>query len=287
MTFGIFCNNLSKQNLDAIQHIIRCLEGQNLTFSVNENLHNSLSLVDENYFTDRDSLDSQADVLITVGGDGTILSAVKYIYGSKIPVVGVNTGRLGYLTSVTLDEFEQSLIEINEKKFQIEERSMIETETSDNNNENRGLALNEISVLKKDSSSMIAIHAKLDGKFLNTYWADGLIISTATGSTAYSLSCGGPIMSPGSGNLIIAPIAPHNLNVRPLVIPDTSVIELSFESRSSELLMALDSDSRIISDQVTITVKKAKEKIGLLRSSQYSYLETLRTKLNWGLDKRN
>jgi len=288
MKFGIYCNNLSKQNLIAIEHIVQCLEVENLSFCFNESLKKALNINDANYYNNKNSLASQADILVTIGGDGTILNAIKYIYGSKIPVVGVNTGRLGYLTSLTLDEFKQSLNEINQNQFQIEERSLIEIETSENdNNIGSHMALNEISVLKKDSSSMIAIHAKLDGEFLNTYWADGLIISTATGSTAYSLSCGGPIMAPGSGNLIIAPIAPHNLNVRPLVIPDTSVIELTFDARSNDLLLAMDSDSRIISDQVTIKVKKAVEKIGLLRSDQYSYLKTLRTKLNWGLDKRN
>ena len=134
---------------------------------------------------------------------------------------------------------------------------------------------------------MITIHAELDGQVLNTYWADGLIISTATGSTAYSLSCGGPIVMPGSGNLIVTPIAPHNLNVRPLVIDDTSEIKLSFEARSSDLLMAVDATTRIIQDSVSISVKKSDTVIKLLRQESYSYLETLRNKLNWGLDKRN
>ena len=134
---------------------------------------------------------------------------------------------------------------------------------------------------------MISIHASLDGKMLNTYWADGVIISTPTGSTAYSLSCGGPIVEPGSGNIIITPIAPHNLNVRPFVVPDTSEIKLRFETRSSELLIAFDSNSEIISDELEITIKKANRSIYLVRPANYSYLETLRQKMNWGLDQRN
>lgn len=286
MKFGIYCSNLSKQNLDAVRHIIACLENDNLTFSI---FHELGSLLKQGYktFSDKAGLEKTADILITVGGDGTILNAVRFVYGNSIPVVGVNTGRLGYLTSITPDEVKDALSEINRKKFKIEERSLLQIKSSEGIGFEKYLALNEVSVLKKDSSSMITINASLDGDFLNTYWADGLIISTSTGSTAYSLSCGGPILTPGSGNFIITPIAPHNLNVRPLVIPDTSEIELSFESRSEGLLLALDSESCIISDKVKIIIKKADKKIALLRSENYNYLETLRSKLNWGLDQRN
>lgn len=286
MRFAVFCNDFGEKYLEAVKHVIDCLESENLETCLHADLKKALDS-DLQSFHDRASLEQLADILVSVGGDGTILNAVRFVYGSKIPVVGVNAGRLGYLTSVNPDEFSASLKEIAEKKFKIEERSLLEIESDDGKQIEFPLALNEISVLKKDSSSMIRIQAYLDGAFLNTYWADGLIISTATGSTAYSLSCGGPIMAPGSGNLIITPIAPHNLNVRPLVIPDTSLIELHFEARSEELLLALDSYSRIIPDDVKVRIKKATHKIGLLRSDQYSYLETLRTKLNWGLDKRN
>lgn len=286
MKFGIYCNNYGEANLSATRHIMSCLESEGLDFCLYDQLNKALG-TDGAEFSDSDILESKTNILITVGGDGTILNAVKFIYGTKIPVVGVNTGRLGYLTSVNPDEFTTSLKGIIEKKFYIEERVLLTVDTDDKKKEIENLALNEVSVLKKDSSSMIRIQAFVDGEFLNTYWADGLIISTATGSTAYSLSCGGPILAPGSGNFIITPIAPHNLNVRPLVIPDTSLIELTFEARSDDLLMALDSSSRNISDKVRVKIRKAPHRIGLLRSDQYSYLETLRTKLNWGLDQRN
>ncbi len=286
MKFGIYCNNFTDTNTRAIEDILQNLRSRSIDVCFNIELQSTLNNESE-FYSNHDELKAKADILITVGGDGTILSAAQYVYGSNIPIVGVNTGRLGYLTSVNPEEFSQSLDKINNNQFQIEKRSLLEIETNEESNNFKNRALNEISVLKKDSSSMITIHAKINGEFLNTYWADGLIISTATGSTAYSLSCGGPIMTPGSGNFIITPIAPHNLNVRPLVIPDECEIELTFESRSEDLLMALDSDSRIISEGTSIKIKLAPESIGLLRSNDYSYLETLRSKLNWGLDKRN
>ena len=229
----------------------------------------------------------KADILVTIGGDGTILSTMPLVVGNNIPILGVNTGRLGFLTSITISEIEGLLDEISANEHQIEERTMLEMKSNFELGNKFNLALNEISVLKKDSSSMITIHAELDGSFLNSYWADGLIISTPTGSTAYSLSCGGPIVSPGSGNIIITPIAPHNLNVRPLVVPDTSEITLKFEARSSDLLIALDSISEIIPDEIEIKIHKAKHSVQLLRTRKYSYLETLRHKMNWGLDQRN
>lgn len=286
MKFGIYCSNLSDQNLEAVRYVINCLEKERLAYSIFDELEKVLKSGNKT-FIDQKDLEESADILITIGGDGTILNAVRFVYGNSIPVVGVNTGRLGYLTSITPDEFKDALLEINRKTYKIEERNLLQIMSSEDIGFEKFLALNEVSVLKKDSSSMITINAYLDGDFLNTYWADGLIISTSTGSTAYSLSCGGPILTPGSGNFIITPIAPHNLNVRPLVIPDTSLIELSFESRSDGLLLALDSNSCIISDKVKISIKKADKKIALLRSENYNYLETLRSKLNWGLDQRN
>lgn len=287
MRFGIYVSNFSKLNLDAIHHVTTCLKKAKLSYSFHETFRSHVKLKPESYFRDMSGLVKTCDLLVTLGGDGTILNAVRYVYGSRIPMVGVNTGRLGYLTSFSPEEFGKSLKEIMAGNYQVDQRAMLEIETSMKVKAKVGLALNEISVLKKDSSSMIAIHARLDGEFLNTYWADGLIIATATGSTAYSLSCGGPILAPTAGNFIITPIAAHNLNVRPLVIPDSSVIELTFEARSADILLSMDSSSRIIDDKVSIEVRKAPHKIHLLRSGSYSYLKTLRSKLNWGLDQRN
>ncbi|MEQ8323424.1 MAG: NAD kinase [Vicingaceae bacterium] len=287
MTFGIYSNSQTDVNLQAVAELRSFLDAKNITYTVFEDLNQTLSSPHSISFSSKDELISQAGVLITIGGDGTILSAIHFVANSEVPVLGVNTGRLGFLTSLTIAEMPGLLDEILQKKFNIEERALLDVTASDRPDKEPEISLNEVSVLKKDSSSMITIHAELDGELLNTYWADGLIISTATGSTAYSLSCGGPIVMPGSGNLIITPIAPHNLNVRPLVIDDESEIRLWFETRSSDLMIALDSSSRIVHDNVSIRIRKSKSTIKLLRQESYSYLETLRNKLNWGLDQRN
>jgi NAD+ kinase len=287
MKFGIFCNYFSDQNLLAVEELRRMMDMAKMSYCVNEKLNKQLKIAAPNIYSTKEELMRSAEILITVGGDGTILRAVHYVAGSEIPVLGINTGRLGFLTSITLNEIPNLLDEIKRNVHTIEDRALLEVRASDQENDEAGLAFNELSVQKMDSSSMITIHAELDGQFLNSYWADGLIIATATGSTAYSLSCGGPVVMPGSGNIIITPIAPHNLNVRPLVIDDSSEIKLWFETRSNDVLVALDSSSRIIPDNVSIHIKKSDINIRLLRQESYSYLETLRNKLNWGLDRRN
>ena len=286
MRFGIFCSNHTDQNLDTVRDLRKLIEDSSSSVCTFHKLSKKLGFNESETFSSGEELATKADILITVGGDGTILNAIKYVVGSDIPILGVNTGRLGYLTSIGPEELETLLSDMNEKNYKIEQRALLQVTTSDDSDYDR-MALNEISVLKKDSSSMITIKAELNGELLNTYWADGLLISTATGSTAYSLSCGGPIVMPGMGNIIITPIAPHNLNVRPLVIDDSSVITLRFSSRSGELLIAADSVTRMISDKESVTIRKSPHAIKLLRQNSYSYLETLRNKLNWGLDKRN
>ncbi|HAW51309.1 MAG TPA: NAD kinase [Flavobacteriales bacterium] len=287
MKFGIFCNYFSDQNLFAVNSVRQMLDEAQMSYCVNTELKKRLKNTSLTVFSNKAELVMNADILVTVGGDGTILRAVQYVAGSEIPVLGINTGRLGFLTSITLNEIPNLLDEIKRNIHRIEERGLLEVRASDQKNEDVGLAFNELSVQKKDSSAMITIHTELDGEFLNSYWADGLIVATVTGSTAYSLSCGGPVVMPGSGNIIITPIAPHNLNVRPLIVDDCSQIRLWFETRSNDLLIALDSNSRIIQDNVSIHIKKSDTTIKLLRQESYSYLETLRNKLNWGLDKRN
>ena len=287
MKFGIYCNNFTDQNMEIARTLMVIFDQRSYSFTLFEDLKNALSISTGNTFNIDENVKLDVDILITIGGDGTILNTMPLIVGSNIPILGINTGRLGFLTSITVAEIDEILDEIAANVHQVETRSLLQMNSSRNIGDRFNIALNEISVLKKDSSSMITIHAELDGSFLNTYWADGLIISTPTGSTAYSLSCGGPLVSPGSGNFIVTPIAPHNLNVRPLVVPDTSEIKLKFETRSSDLLVALDSNTEIIPDDIEITIKKAVHRIGLLRMKKYSYLETLRHKMNWGLDLRN
>ena len=229
----------------------------------------------------------QPDFAITLGGDGTFLDGMRYLYNQNIPILGINTGRLGFLTSFSLNEFTTFLPEILNGNFFIDERTLIEQNTPKNTFKDCNKALNEFTIQKTDSSSMVTIHTYVNGELLNTYWADGLIVSTPTGSTAYSLSCGGPIVMPKSGNFIITPIAPHNLNVRPIVLPDDVEIELKVESRSEHVLIALDSYSQIIKDNTAITLKKAAKKLKIIRPDGYTFFSTLRNKLMWGADKRN
>jgi NAD+ kinase len=227
------------------------------------------------------------DYMFSVGGDGTLLESVSYVKKLKLPVLGINTGRLGFLTSVSSQETDEAIKSILANDFDLDTRSLLEVELKNNPFGTLNFALNEVTIQKKDSSSMITIHTYLDGKFLNSYWADGLIVSTPTGSTAYSLSCNGPIVLPNSGNIIITPIAPHNLNVRPLVIPDNIEVRLLIESRAENCLVALDYKSETIPVSTEIIIKKSKEQISLIRLKNHDFLSTLRNKLMWGLDKRN
>lgn len=238
-------------------------------------------------FHDHKSLHSDTDFLISLGGDGTFLNTITFIRDSNIPILGINTGRLGFLSITGTSEIQETLEALSMGKFQIEKRSLLQLDSSSNLFGKDNYALNEVSLSKRDSSSMITVHTALDGKHLNSYWADGLIISTATGSTAYNLSCGGPILMPGTGCFTLTPIAPHNLNVRPIVIDDSSELTLEIESRAEQSLVSLDSRSALIADKECITIKKANFNISVVTFSNHSFLLSLRNKLNWGLDSRN
>lgn len=234
-----------------------------------------------------DSFDSSYDMVFSVGGDGTLLDTTVLVKDSGIPVVGVNTGRLGFLSSITLENIEYTLDQIHQGAFMLEQRSLLKLESETRLFGEGNFALNEITIHKKDTAAMVVIHAYVDGKFLNSYWADGLIIATPTGSTAYSLSCGGPIILPNSANFVITPVSPHNLNVRPVLISDQSVITLKVEGRSHQFLVSLDSRSQAIEENTVLTVMKNNFSLNLLRLKNHSFLKTLRNKLHWGLDKRN
>lgn len=229
----------------------------------------------------------QFDALICLGGDGTILESVRKVADSGIPILGVNAGRLGFLASTPFEELEQAFEKLKHGDFQVDERTLVKAETSGNLFGSDNYALNEVSVHKNSTSSMIVVNAYLDDFFLNTYWADGLIISTPTGSTGYSLSAGGPIIAPGTSNFIITPIAPHNLNVRPLVIADNRKVRLRIGNTDPNFMMSLDSQSKIIGSNVEIRVSKADFQVGLVRFGASDYFDTLRGKLMWGIDKRN
>ncbi|PJA07205.1 MAG: NAD kinase [Flavobacteriales bacterium CG_4_10_14_0_2_um_filter_32_8] len=234
---------------------------------------------------DKDIYD--VNYLFSIGGDGTLLDTITFVKDKDIPILGINTGRLGFLTSISTEEIDEAIDAIFARKFYLDTRTLLSLQTDNNLFGDDNYALNEITLQKKDSSSMITIHAYLGDEFLNSYWADGLIISTPTGSTAYSLSCGGPIILPSSGNIIINPIAPHNLNVCPIVIPDDIELTLKTEGRTGNFLVALDSRSYTVPFKTVLKIKKAKHTINIIRFEKNSFLNTLRTKLMWGLDKRN
>lgn len=227
------------------------------------------------------------DVLVSVGGDGTLLDSVRKVGRSEIPILGVNTGRLGFLASTPFEELGQALDKLKSGNFRVDGRTLLKVSTKAPLFGDDSFALNEISVHKSATSSMLVVKAYLDDEFLSTYWADGLIISTPTGSTGYSLSTGGPIVAPRTSNFIITPIAPHNLNMRPLVISDDTKVTLRVEENDPDFMVSLDSQSKVVSADVELTVSKAEFKVGLIRFSENDYFETLRSKLMWGQDRRN
>ncbi len=225
--------------------------------------------------------------LISVGGDGTLLDTVTFVRDSGIPIIGINMGRLGFLASIAKQEIKTAVESLMKGHFTIDKRSLIRVESNIPLFNGVNYGLNEVTIHKKDTSSMIIVHAYLNGEFLNSYWADGLILATPTGSTGYSLSCGGPIIFPNSENFVITPISPHNLNVRPIIISDNQVITFEVEGRSAHYLATLDSRTETLETTVQLAVRKESFELNLIRLSTENYLGTLRNKLMWGLDTRN
>ena len=268
-------------------------KSENIIFLI-EKKYNSILLnkskISHNHklFSSYEDLDNTVDLMITIGGDGTLLRSITFVRDLGIPIIGINTGRLGFLATLNQELLNIELKKILKGAFNVEERSLLEVNIDNNNDfSDFNFALNEVSVGRKNTTSMIEIKTTLNGEYLNTYWADGLIVSTPTGSTGYSLSCGGPIMTPSSQTFSITPIAPHNLNARPLVISDEIKIELSVEGREESHLLSLDSRINSLKNNVKIKIKKANYKIKLASFKNNSFYKTLRSKLLWGEDRRN
>ena len=237
-------------------------------------------------FKTHDDIIGNADIMFSIGGDGTFLVAVSIVQNYGIPIVGINTGRLGFLADISPEHIEDSLSAILNGQYKVEHRSLVELDLVNSAWEGFTCALNEVSIQKR-YSTMITIHIYLNDTYLNSYWADGLIVSTPTGSTAYSLSVGGPIMTPDSNNFIILPMAPHNLTIRPIIVPDHNLIRIEVESRDNSFLLTLDSRTEIIEGKVQMRLKRADFTIKTLRIKDATFYNTLRNKLMWGVDKRN
>ncbi|UJP66300.1 NAD kinase [Mongoliitalea daihaiensis] len=230
---------------------------------------------------------SGIDFAVSVGGDGTLLDTVSLIGALEIPIIGINTGRLGFLATVAKENLEQAIQDLALGHYTIESRTLVCIESNRPLLNGLNFGLNEFTIHKRDTSSMITVHTYINGQYLNSYWADGLIVATPTGSTGYSLSCGGPLITPGAKNFVITPVSPHNLNVRPIIVPDDSEITFTIEGRSEKFLVSLDSRSTAVDASYQLKLRKAHFSAKLVKFHSYGYFDTLRQKLNWGFDMRN
>ena len=292
MVLALFSHEINESVNDVVQSFFISKFSKESKFYVEKKLYDQLTFdgdLELIPFNKSKDLDSSIDLLVSIGGDGTFLRTIEYVRDLNIPVMGINTGNLGFLATIKKENLDQAVEKIYNKKFKVENRSVIKV-----NSEEIGLpknlfpyALNEISVVRKDTTSMINIKTSLDGNHLNSYWADGLIVSTPTGSTGYSLSCGGPVISPSSGSLVLTPISPHNLNARPLVISDETKIELSVSGREEKHLLSIDSNIFTVQNQTKITIEKPNFDFKIAHFSNNNFYKTLKEKLLWGKDKRN
>ena len=293
MKVGIFGQSNNQITMKYVQELVKlCTEhGVSMVFeeSFLAGFEKFLKKVKPETFSDYKNLDKDIDFFFSVGGDGTFLRSITFIKDLNIPVIGINTGRLGFLANIPKESMETAFQQIMKGEYKVQERSLLTVEPRERNAEmgNLNFALNEITITRKNTASMIRVDTKLDDEFLTSYWSDGLIISTPTGSTGYSLSCGGPIISPTSKNIVLTPIAPHSLAVRPLVIPDQTRIELHIDSRADEVLLTLDSRMYTLENKSSVVIKKSPFCIKTLQLTDQTFIKTLREKLLWGEDKRN
>jgi NAD+ kinase len=292
MRVAIYGKKVTKQTIPVFSEVFNFIEQLGWNIVLEKDLKETLlakSDINKNYDTFSTHLDfySGIDLTMSIGGDGTFIKTVSYIRNSGVPIMGINTGRMGFLSNISKDQIESTLNKVKNKEYEFQKRSLLRVYTEEDLFGEDNFALNELTVHKKDTASMITVHASLDNKYLNSYWADGLIVATPTGSTAYSLSCGGPIITPGCQVHILTPIAPHNLNVRPMVVPDHLPIELSVEGRDRKSLLSLDGNSKSIKQGEKVIVKKAEFMLNVIRFENNNFLDTIRNKMLWGIDVRN
>ncbi|MEN9442733.1 MAG: hypothetical protein RLZ33_2810 [Bacteroidota bacterium] len=292
MNVAIYGKKINKQSLAHFSEVLAILKDFGWNPVIEKELKKHLvskiglsPMTDE--FSSHNDFHHGIDLTLSMGGDGTFIKSVGFIRNSGVPIVGINTGRLGFLANISKDQIAQTMDLIKRKEFEFQKRSLLRIHTEENLFGDDNFALNEVTFHKKDTASMITVHASLDDKYLNSYWADGLIVATPTGSTAYSLSCGGPIITPGCQVHILTPIAPHNLNVRPMVVPDHMPIKLSLEGRERKYLISLDGNSKNIRQGEEVIITKAEFMINVIKFEDNNFLDTIRNKMLWGIDKRN
>ncbi|HBR52985.1 MAG TPA: NAD kinase [Flavobacteriaceae bacterium] len=293
MKIGIFGQFYHKNSETYIQLILDALKKKNVEVLIEEDFMDIIKLHDDvqtaGNFKTFTKLDKSYDLFFSIGGDGTILKSITYVRDLDIPIVGINTGRLGFLATIQKENITESINHILEGSYTISERGLLQLTSEPPNREISELnfALNEVAINRKNTTSMIKVETEVNDKYLTSYWSDGLILATPTGSTGYSLSCGGPVIDPSTNSLVITPIAPHNLSARPLVLPDSSKITLQVSGREKSYLVSLDSRIATFTNNTRLTVQKAPFTIKLVQLPEDSFIKTLRKKLLWGEDKRN
>ena len=292
MKVAIYSRVLEEDQKEDVKRLLDRLKESRITPVLDNKFYHQLTKFiafneEPQLFSDPEELNEQFECMISLGGDGTLLDTITLIKDKNIPLLGINFGRLGFLASIGREELELAVASLVNHTYVKDERTLLHLDSNLPLFGNTPYALNEFAIQKQDTSSMIKIHTYLNGAFLNTYWSDGLIVATPTGSTGYSLSCNGPIVFPDSGSFVITPVAPHNLNVRPIVVPDNNVISFEIEGRTDSFLCTLDSRKEIVQKNVQLAVKKEDFSINLIRLNENNFLQTLRNKLSWGLDRRN
>lgn len=292
MRLAIYGRLLKPEDTPYIQYLFDLLADRQIEAVVQKNYFNQLRMKvnfrkECGTFKNHEDIKKGVDYLISLGGDGTLLDTLTLVRNSNIPILGINLGRLGFLASTGRDEIKAAVDALEHKTYQIDKRTLIHLDSNKGIFGGVNYALNEFSIHKKDTSSMITIHTYINGELLNSYWADGLIIATPTGSTGYNLSCGGPIIFPTSENFVITPVAPHNLNVRPIIVSNDSILSFEVEGRNESFLCTLDSRYEAIDSSYQLAVRKENFTVSLMRVNDMNFLSTIRNKLMWGADQRN
>lgn len=291
MKVGVHGKEFTRQSAPFIERIFEILMASNVDVVVSSKFskylkHPQFKRFKLKIYEPGDSL-KNLQLFFSLGGDGTLLESVTHVGKTEIPILGINTGRLGFLATISREEMEKAMVQVFDKEYILDKRSLLRLDSGDDLFHGFNFALNDFTVVKKDTSSMITVHTYIDGEFLNSYWSDGIIVATPTGSTGYSLSCGGPLVFPRSGNFVITPVSPHNLTVRPIVVSDQSEITFQVEGRSKKFLISLDSRIATVDESVKLKIVKADIHVNLIELKSHHYFKTLRQKLNWGLDIRN